>query len=73
MCELLWHAPPCWLSLSADLLICLHSTASVIISSNLTAASFRRVICPPNSKTILLLTGVMGKLHSGIAKISDNG
>ena len=48
-------------------------TASVIISSNLRAASFRRVICSPNSKMFSLLKGVMGKLHSGIAKISDNG
>ena len=34
VCELLWHAPPCWLSLSADLLFCLHSTAPVMNSKN---------------------------------------
>ena len=32
MGELLWHAPPCWLSLSARLLFCLHDMARVVTS-----------------------------------------
>ena len=33
VCELLWHAPPCWLSLPADLLICLHSVCHYLQQS----------------------------------------
>ena len=45
VCRLLCHSPPCWLSLSADLLFCLHSTAPVITSNRIKAAVSRQLIC----------------------------